>query len=43
MPSLAAEKLNRACYGTQIEPRYVDVTRRRWAEFVEGAGLTGRP
>ena len=22
----------------EIEPRYVDVIRRRWAEFVEGAG-----
>ena len=35
---IAAEKLNRACYGMEIEPRYVDVIRRRWAEFVEGAG-----
>jgi len=35
---IAAEKLSRACYGMEIEPRYVDVIRRRWAEFVEGAG-----
>ena len=35
---IAAEKLNRACYGMEIEPRYVDVIRRRWAEFVEGEG-----
>ena len=35
---IAAEKLNRACHGMEIEPRYVDVIRRRWAEFVEGAG-----
>ncbi len=35
---IAAEKLNRACYGMEIEPRYVDVIRRRWAEFIEGAG-----
>ena len=39
---IAAEKLNRACYGIEIEPRYVDVIRRRWAEFVEGAGCDWR-
>ena len=35
---IVAERLNRACCGMEIEPRYVDVIRRRWAEFVEGAG-----
>ena len=35
---IAAEKLSRACHGMEIEPRYADVIRRRWAEFVAGAG-----
>lgn len=35
---IAAEQLGRTCYGIEIEPRYVDVVRRRWAEFVHGKG-----
>lgn len=31
---IAAEKLGRVCYGMEIEPRYVDVIRRRYAQFV---------
>ena len=27
---IAAEQLGRTCYGIEIEPRYVDVTIRRW-------------
>jgi DNA modification methylase len=27
---IAAEQLNRVCYGIEIEPRYVDVAVRRW-------------
>lgn len=33
---VAAEQLNRVCYGIEIEPRYVDVSVRRWCK------LTGR-
>ena len=27
---LAAEQLNRKCYGIEIEPKYVQVTLERW-------------
>ena len=30
---IAAERLGRRCYGMEIEPRYVDVTVKRWEEF----------
>ena len=30
---IAAEKLNRRCYSLEIEPRYVDVSVRRWQDF----------
>ena len=32
---IAAEKLQRVCYGLELEPRYVDVIIRRW-EAVTG-------
>jgi len=35
---IACEQLNRRCYGMEIEPRYVDVIRKRWAEYVHGEG-----
>jgi len=35
---IAAEKLGRRCYAIEIEPAYVDVCRKRWAEFVHGEG-----
>ena len=35
---IAAEKLDRRCYAMEIDPIYVDVARRRWAEFVHGPG-----
>jgi len=35
---LAAERLGRACNAMEIEPRFADVIRRRWAEFTMGAG-----
>ena len=35
---IAAEKTGRRCYALEIEPVFVDVCRRRWAEFVEGEG-----
>lgn len=31
---VAAEQLGRVCYGMEIEPRYVDVIRQRYADFV---------
>ena len=30
---IAAEQLGRVCYGIEIEPRYVDVAVRRWAQM----------
>lgn len=30
---IAAEKLNRICYGIEIEPKYVDVAVERWENF----------
>ena len=30
---IAAESLNRRCYGMEIEPRYYDVIVKRWEEF----------
>ena len=32
---IAAEQLGRICYGMEIEPRYVDVIRQRYADFVD--------
>jgi len=33
-----AEQLQRVCYAAELDPRYCDVTRRRWAEQVHGVG-----
>lgn len=33
---IAAEKLNRHCYGIEIEPRYCDVIVERWQQFSGG-------
>jgi len=30
---MAAEQTERACYGLEIDPRYIDVIVRRWQEF----------
>jgi DNA modification methylase len=30
---IVAEKLNRRCYGIEIEPKYVDVAVERWEQF----------
>ena len=35
---IAAEKTGRKCIGSEIDPHYCDVIRRRWAEFVHGEG-----
>lgn len=35
---IACEKTGRKCRMIEMEPRYCDVIRRRWAEFVEGEG-----
>jgi len=34
---LAAEQLGRVCYGAELDPRYVDVVRRRFEEFGRAA------
>ena len=31
---IACEQLNRTCYGMEIDPKYVDVIRKRYAKFV---------
>lgn len=33
---IAAEQLNRKCYGIEIEPLYVDVIVKRWEQFTGG-------
>ena len=30
---IAAERTGRACYGMELDPRYVDITVRRWQQF----------
>lgn len=35
---IASERLGRTAYGLELDPRYADVIRRRWAEFVHGDG-----
>jgi DNA modification methylase len=35
---LACEKSGRRCLAIEIEPKFCDVIRRRWAEFVHGEG-----
>ena len=35
---IACEKLGRSCYGMELDPKYCDVIRKRWAEFVHGEG-----
>ena len=32
---IACEQLGRRCYAMEIDPRYVDVARKRYAEFVK--------
>jgi DNA modification methylase len=32
---IAAEKMGRTCLGCEIEPKYVDLTIRRWEEFTK--------
>jgi len=46
---IAAEQLDRTCYGIEIEPRYVDVVVERWqqltggkAKRVDNIGVTGQ-
>ncbi len=35
---IAAERTGRVCVGMELEPRYCDVIRRRWAEHQRGEG-----
>lgn len=36
---IAAEQLNRRCYGIEIEPKYADVIVERWQKFTGGKAL----
>ncbi len=41
---IAAERQGRRCYAMEIEPRYVDVSIRRWEDYTgQKAKLTGGP
>lgn len=33
---IACEQLGRSCFGMEVSPKYCDIIRRRWAEFVHG-------
>jgi DNA modification methylase len=35
---IACEQVNRVCRAMELDPKYCDVIRRRWAEFVHGEG-----
>lgn len=35
---IAAQQNDRVCYGLELDPKFADVIRKRWAEFVHGAG-----
>jgi len=35
---IACEQTGRKCRMMELDPRYCDVIRRRWAEFVHGEG-----
>ena len=35
---IACEKIGRVCRGFELDPKYADVIRKRWAEFVHGEG-----
>ena len=40
---IAAEKLGRRCHAMEIEPRYVDVTIRRWENATGGKAVRVKP
>lgn len=33
---IACEQTGRRCYGCELDPRYVDVIRKRYAKFING-------
>tara|TARA_R100000808_G_scaffold24489_1_gene56538 strand:- start:2643 stop:3890 length:1248 start_codon:yes stop_codon:yes gene_type:complete len=35
---IAAEQLNRTCYGQELSPEYCDLIVRRWAQYMQGEG-----
>lgn len=32
---IACEQTNRTCYGMELDPKYVDVIRKRYAKFID--------
>ena len=32
---IAAEQIDRTCYGMELDPKYVDVIRKRYAKYIE--------
>ena len=35
---MACEECDRTCYGVEMDPKYCDVIRKRWAEYTHGEG-----
>lgn len=35
---MACEESDRTCYGVEMDPKYCDVIRKRWAEYTHGEG-----
>ena len=33
---IAAEKINRRCYGMELDPKYCDIIINRWEEYTGG-------
>jgi DNA modification methylase len=40
---IAAAKLGRRCFGTEIDPAWVDVIRRRWTKYARASGVDPGP
>ena len=40
---IAAERLDRACYAMEIEPRYVDIAVARWEQFTGEKAVQAAP
>lgn len=40
---IAAQRQGRRCFGVELEPKYVDVIRKRWGDYARSAGIDPGP